>query len=86
MEAGGQVISAEVDSVDASTDGETTQAFRTTVTAAEQVTDVIQVSAVSGTTNVQVSMTGGLSGAAESGEAVAQAETIINEVLAELEK
>ena len=86
MEAGGQVISAEVDSVDASTDGETTQAFRTTVTAAEQVTDVIQVSAVSGTTNVQVSMTGGLSGAAESAEAVAQAETIINEVLAELEK
>lgn len=86
MEAGGQVISAAVESVDASTDGETTQAFRTTITAAEQVTDTVQVSAVSGTTNVQVSMTGGLSGAPESEEAVARAETIINEVLAELEK
>ncbi|MBO0908313.1 hypothetical protein [Arthrobacter sunyaminii] len=86
MEAGGQVISAAVDSLDASTDGQTTQAFRTTITAAEQVTDTVQVSAVSGTTNVQVSMTGNLTTAAESEEAIAQAETIINEVLAELEK
>ncbi|WP_104104574.1 hypothetical protein [Arthrobacter sp. 08Y14] len=86
MEAGGQVISAEVDSLDASTDGQETQAFRTTITAAEQVTDTVQVSAVSGTTNVQVSMTGNLTTAAESEEAIAQAETIINEVLAELEK
>ena len=92
MEISGQVINASVEALDASTEGQTTQAFRTSIatvdpaTDAEQVTDTVQVSAVSGTTNVQVSMTGGLSSAAESDQAIAQAETIINEVLAELEK
>ena len=85
MEASGQVITATTEAVDATTDAGTTQAFRTAITAAGEVTETIQISAVSGTTNVQVSMTGAGAGA-ESAAAVATAEELINAVLAELGK
>ena len=86
MEVAGQAITATTEAVEAQTDAEATQAFRTSIATAEGATETLQISAVSGTTNVQVTMAGAGASGTESAAAVAKAEDAINAVLAELEK
>ena len=80
MDVAGQVITASTQPLDAATDAESTHAFRTTVNAAGQATDSIQVAGVYGTTTITVSMTN----AADAGAAVDRAEALINVLLGEL--
>ena len=82
MEVGGQVSSAVGEQIDASTDAESTEAYKSVVTTGTQVVESYQVTGFSGTTNISVSMTNPADGPG----AVAAAEELINEVLAELEK
>lgn len=82
MEVGGQVSSATAKQVDASTDAETTEAYSSVVTTGAEVLEGYQISGFSGTTNISVSMTN----PEDADGAVAGAEEIINEILAELEK
>lgn len=82
MEVDGQVSSATGKTVEASTDAETTEAYSSVVTTGAEVLEGYQISGFSGTTNISVSMTN----PADSDGAVAAAEELINEILAELEK
>ena len=81
MEAAGQVITASAEPVDATTDAEQTQAFRTVITAGEEVTESTQLSVVSGTTNIQITLNG-----AEGAASMSKAEDLANALLAELAK
>ncbi|MCC3266427.1 hypothetical protein [Arthrobacter gengyunqii] len=81
MEAAGQVMTASIEPVDATTDAEQTQAFRTAITAGEEVTESTQLSVVSGTTNIQITLNG-----PEGGASMSKAEDLANALLAELAK
>ena len=82
MDAAGAVATATNVGLDASTDADVTQAFVTTVTSTGTMDTTLQVSGISGTTRVNMSVQ-----APEDPEAaVAEAEELINAVLAELEK
>ena len=82
MEAGGQIITASAEELDASTDSERTQAYSVAVDAGGQQTVTVQVNAFSGSTNIVIN----LIDPADPAAAVAEAEKTINAVLAELEK
>jgi hypothetical protein len=81
METAGQIVTATTEPVDAETDGEQTQAFRSEITVGGEVTESTQISVVSGTTNIQITLDG-----SDAAAALPEAEKLINAVLAELEK
>ncbi|MFJ7748414.1 hypothetical protein ACIQXM_00465 [Arthrobacter sp. NPDC097144] len=82
-ELGGTAIDGSVETIDASTQAPSTQAFRTELSRdGKPLGTVIQVSAVSGTVNAGVT----LFDPEDEDAAVAAAETTINAALAELEK
>ena len=56
MEAGGQIITASAEELDASTDSETTQAYSVAVDAGGQQTVTVQVNAFSGSTNIVINL------------------------------
>lgn len=79
MEAAGQIISATTERVDVTTDAEQTQAFRSVITAGGEVTESTQISVVSGTTNIQITLNG-----PEAAESLSKAENLINALLEQL--
>lgn len=82
MDAAGMAVTATNAGIAASTDAEVTQGFVTTTTGTGTMDTAVHVSGISGTTRVKMDVT-----APEDPEAaVAEAEEIINAVLAELEK
>lgn len=82
MERGGVTITGAVETLDASTEAPTTQAYRTTITRADGKSETVLVQALSGTLNLSVTVLDPTDAAA----AVATAEETINAALAELEK
>ncbi|WAP51044.1 hypothetical protein OL239_14155 [Arthrobacter sp. ATA002] len=82
METQGQVFTASAEEVDASTDAVTTQAYSVTIDMAGQQTTTLQISGFAGTTNITVSM----SDPVDPAGAQAEAEKLIDAVLAELEE
>jgi hypothetical protein len=83
MEADGRVINGSVESLEASTDAPSTQAYRSVITRADGgEASTIQVSGLSGTLNLSVT----LFDPADAKAAVAEAEESINAALSELEK
>ena len=82
METAGMVVTGEVEGIDAQTDAPTTQGVRTTVTRDGGTAEAIQISALSGTLQLSITQFD----PAGMDAAVADAEELINAVLAELEK
>ncbi|UWX98113.1 hypothetical protein N2K95_05455 [Arthrobacter zhaoxinii] len=82
MEANGQSLAASGKEVEATTDAPTTQAVEVMTSMGGDETTALQIAALSGTTNITVAV----QDPADTAAAVADAEEIINAVLAELEK
>ncbi|GAA3288995.1 hypothetical protein ACFFON_15030 [Arthrobacter citreus] len=83
MELEGVVIGGSAEAIEASTDAPSTQAYRTTITRGDGgEASTIQVSGLSGTLNLSVT----LFDPTDTDAAVAEAEETINAVLSELEK
>ena len=85
LEAGGFGLTATSSQIEASTEAETTLAHRILVSGFGDPVEILQVAAVSGSTNVQVMMTGTADGADPAAD-MAGAEDTVNAVLAELGK
>ncbi|MET4060036.1 hypothetical protein ABIB35_001581 [Arthrobacter sp. UYP6] len=83
MELDGKVITASVESLEASTEAPSTQAYRTVINrAGNEEASIIAVSGLSGTLNLSVT----LFDPVDADAAVSTAEEIINAALSELEK
>lgn len=82
METAGMVVTGEAESLEASTDAPTTQGVRTVITRDDGTAEAVQISALSGTLHVSVAQFD----PADPEAVVADAEELINAILAELEE